>query len=129
MEKENAYRIISENSDEVVIERSKLFRQNLRPCIVKIGEETQTEQFVNSSPVTTVLKDGEIHKGYFHRWEDKSYFSNDYSTNTTYGIVEVEDGTVHEVPPECITFTDRNKVTYNFDPDAFASAIVKIMKE
>lgn len=55
----------------------------------------------------------EIHNGYFHIWGSESYVVNAYligetsgQISTLYGVVEYEDGTVHRVPPECITFTE-----------------------
>lgn len=88
-------------------------RDELRPCTVKL----RSYRTVNSPEIKKrVVKEAEIHKGYFHAWAVESYVSNGYLVGTTagqmstfYGVVEYEDGTVHKVPPECITFTDRNK--------------------
>lgn len=89
-------------------------KEELRPCVVKIGEETQTIQFVNSEPITRILKEGEVHKGYFHMWykeertEQSAYTLMDGGIKTQLlAVVEFEDGTVHMVEPECISFTDR----------------------
>lgn len=89
-------------------------REELRPCVVKIGEETVTTRAIHGEHNTKVVKEAEIHKGYFHTWENESYVTNGYLAGTTagqvstlYGVVEYEDGTVHKVDPEYITFTDR----------------------
>lgn len=83
-------------------------KEDLRPCSVKIGEETETLQCINSDPITRIVKEGETHKGYFHKWIDEGASSGCESVMKSYGIVEYDDGTVHKVDPECITFTDRN---------------------
>ena len=70
-------------------------RNELRLCIVKIGEET--------------------HKGYFHTWGIESYVTSGYLVGTVagqvsnlYGVIEYEDGSIHKIDPVCITFTDGN---------------------
>lgn len=90
-------------------------RGELRPCTVKLREITESYRtFDNPEIKKRVVKEAEIHKGYFHTWAVESYVSNGYLAGTTagqisdlYGVVEYEDGTVHRVNPECITFTDR----------------------
>ena len=79
----------------------------LRPCIVRIPELKVHE--------TTIRKTKEL-KGYFHKWSDrliigKSPTDGGYATGEMYqtvGIVEYEDGTVHEHYPSEIRFTDRD---------------------
>ncbi len=90
-------------------------RENLRPCTIKIEEETITTRTIHGERRTKVVKEAETHKGYFHTWGSEAYVTNGYLVGTTagqvstfYGVVEYEDGTVHKVDPECITFTDRN---------------------
>lgn len=111
-------------------------RQELRPCIVKIGEETVTTRTIHGEHNTKVIKEAETHKGYFHTWGSEAYITNGFLAGTTagqmstlYGVVEYEDGTVHRVPPECISFTDRKNVTVNIDSDAIAMAVSKMMKD
>ena len=84
-------------------------KQELRPCIVKMLKDPHKtrNQCSKSEP------EEEIHEGYFHTWGSESYVVNAYligetsgQISTLYGVVEYEDGTVHRVPPECITFTE-----------------------
>lgn len=89
---------------------------NLRLCIVKIGEETIETRSIHGERHAKVIKEAETHKGYFHTWGSESYVTNGYLVGTTagqvstfYGVVEYEDGSVHKVAPECIAFTDREK--------------------
>lgn len=89
-------------------------KEELRPCIVKIREETLETRSIHGERHIKVIKEAETHKGYFHTWGSEAYVTNGYVVGTTagqmstlYGVVEYEDGTVHRVPPECITFTDR----------------------
>lgn len=84
-------------------------KENLRPCIVNIPEVTKRYRTAKSAEFQTrVIKEAETHKGYFHRWIDEGASSGCESIIKSYGIVEYEDGTVHKVDPECITFTDRD---------------------
>lgn len=90
-------------------------KSKLRACKVEIivGSpfSTQRNQCGNSKLET------KEYKGYFHTWGSEAYVTNGFlvgttagQISTTYGVVEYEDGTVHKVPPECITFTDREVV-------------------
>ncbi len=90
-------------------------KENLRPCTIKIEEETTTTRTIHGEKHTKVVKEAETHKGYFHTWGSEAYVTNGYFVGTTagqvstlYGVVEYEDGTVHKVNPECIAFTDRD---------------------
>lgn len=99
-------------------------KENLRPCIVNIPEVTEKYRTAENSVIQTrVVNEAETHKGYFHTWAHESYVTNGFIVGTTAGqvsslrgIVEYEDGTVHKVEPECITFTD--DIDYNMIPDA-----------
>ncbi len=89
-------------------------KQKLRPCIIKSGEVTGRIQYANGVCKSNVVKEAETHKGYFHTWGTESYVTNGYLVGTAagqisylYGVVEYEDGSIHKVDPECITFTDR----------------------
>jgi hypothetical protein len=45
--------------------------------------------------------------GYFHRWGDKPYAKEDGDAfPVTYGIVELEDGIVKQIPPFRIKFVE-----------------------
>lgn len=91
-------------------------RENLRPCIVNIPEVTERYRTAGNSVIQTrIVSEAETHKGYFHTWAHESYVTNGFMVGTTagqvstlYGVVEYEDGTVHKVDPECITFTDKD---------------------
>lgn len=91
-------------------------KKELRPCIVKMLKYPQRKrnQCSKSEP------EEEIHEEYFHTWGSEAYVTNGYLVGTTagqmstlYGVVEYVDGTVHRVPPECITFTDREVKPYH----------------
>lgn len=82
-------------------------KEELRPCIIKIGEETVTTRTIHEEKHTKVIKEAETHKGYFHTWTYESYVTNGFLAGTTvgqvstlYGVVEYEDGTIHKVVPE-----------------------------
>lgn len=93
----------------------------LRPCIVRISEQTETYREPNKIDVKTrVVRPAEEHKGYFHKWFDRfwtvgaSLMVGGYSAgqmSETVAIVEYEDGTVHEHKPSEIQFIDKNEVT------------------
>lgn len=87
-------------------------KEELRPCIVKIMKYPNRK--INQC--SKIEPEEEIHKGYFHTWGSVEYVTNGYLAGTIagqismlYGVVEYENGTVHRVPPECITFADRKE--------------------
>lgn len=89
-------------------------KEELRPCIVKIEEVTDSLKRIDGKRITNIIKEAELHKGYFHTWGSNQYVTNGYIVGTVagqisylYGVVEYEDGSIHKVDPECITFTDR----------------------
>lgn len=90
-------------------------KDGLRSCTVRIGEVTESYRSLpDMEKRTRVIKEAEIHNGYFHTWTTEAYVTDGYLVGTIagqmsslYGIVEYEDGTVHKVDPECITFTDK----------------------
>lgn len=91
-------------------------KKELRPCIVKILKYPHMKR----NQCSKLEPEEEIHEGYFHTWGIESYVTNGYLVGTTagqistlYGVAEYEDGTVHRVPPECITFTDRAVEPYH----------------
>jgi len=90
-------------------------KKELRPCIVKILKYPHTKR----NQCSKLEPKEEIHEGYFHTWEIEAHVTNGFLAGTTagqmstlYGVVEYEDGTMHRVPPECITFTDREVEPY-----------------
>lgn len=112
-------------------------RENLRPCIVNIPEVTERYRTAGNSVIQTrIVSEAETHKGYFHTWAHESYVTNGLMIGTTagqvstlYGVVEYEDGAIHKVDPECITFTKRQKVNIDIDSDIIAKAVVEMMKD
>lgn len=112
-------------------------KENLRPCIVNIAEVTERYRTNrNTEFQTRVVREAETHNGYFHTWGTESYVTNGYLAGTTagqvstlYGIVEYEDGTIHKVAPECITFTDKHVISLNIDYDMLAEVAAKMMKD
>lgn len=112
-------------------------KENLRPCIVNIAEITEKYRTAGNSVIQTrVVREAETHKGYFHTWGSEAYATNGLMAGTTagqvstlYGVVEYEDGTIHKVDPECITFTDRCVISVNIDYNMIADAAVKMMKD
>ena len=102
-------------------------KDKLRPCMVKIGEVTELCRNMCGEYRTDIIRKAETHKGYFHTWGTESYTTNGYlagtvagQVSTLYGLVEYEDGTMHKVDPECITFIDRDcegdRRDYEHDP-------------
>lgn len=111
-------------------------KENLRPCTIKIEEETITTRTIHGERRTKVVKEAETHKGYFHTWAHESYVTNGFMVGTTagqvstlYGVVEYEDGTIHKVDPECIAFTEWQKVNIDIDSDIIAKAVAEMMKD
>lgn len=77
-------------------------KEELRPCIVR-------------EIVENISDDGDVgvsfrtHNGFFHRWYESSMEKNGSKINHIFGIVEYEDGTVHNHYPSEIQFTDREE--------------------
>ncbi len=111
--------------------------KDLRPCIVNIPEVTERYRTAGNSVIQTrIVREAEIHKGYFHTWAHESYVTNGLMIETTtgqvstlYGVVEYEDGAIHKVDPECIAFTDNHVISVNIDYDMIANAVAKMMKD
>ncbi len=112
-------------------------KEDLRPCIINIPEVTEKYRTAGNSVIQTrVVREAETHKGYFHTWAHESYVTNGFVVGTIagkvsslYGIVEYEDGTVHKVEPECITFTDKHVISVDIDYDMIVDAVAKMMKD
>lgn len=87
-------------------------KDELRPCIVKIPGEYESVRYAGfgMDPTeihTECIKEPERHRGWFHKWIENQFSFDDCTGVQSFGIVEYEDGSVHKVDPECITFTDR----------------------
>lgn len=80
----------------------------LRPCIVHIPQEvSQSVEMIGDYVRYGTLKqesEEQLKKGLFHMW----------SPATGKGIVEYEDGTIHEVEPTQIRFVDNAMSEYAF---------------
>jgi hypothetical protein len=69
-----------------------------RPCLVEVEEKKYTDGIGRD---VTVQK-----KAKFHRWANDKTYANDVEIPYTNGIVEFQDGTVKQVDPTRIKFTD-----------------------
>lgn len=90
-------------------------KEELRPCIVRVEEIAESSRDRLGIKSVDIIREAEIHKGYFHVWGSEQYVTNGYLVGTVagqvsslYGVVEYEDGSIHKVDPECIIFTDRD---------------------
>lgn len=88
----------------------------LRPCKVKFRIPDEKKPY-------TFKKEPEIKNALFHTWAHESSVVPESPlagghkggvVSYTVGIVEFEDGTVHMLSPECITFIDDKHQEYSF---------------
>lgn len=112
-------------------------REELRPCIVKtmkiehgwkIGKVVCENDKAREAQEVMEEK-AETHKGHFHRWIDEDGTIGNKLIVRTYGLVEFDDGTIHKVAPECITFSDKHVISVNIDYDMIAEVAAKMMKD
>lgn len=100
-------------------------KYELRPCIVHIPEKRKNYQKKgdNLNVYDKVIEPYHDVKALFHCWNHKpevigrSYLRTDRPTTRvfqTFGIVEYEDGTIHEVEPTQIRFVDNAMSEYAF---------------
>lgn len=92
-------------------------KEELRTCIIRVDEEVEESRTIRGERITRIIHEAEEHKGFFHRWHEKFWtigaspliggFS-DGQMSQMVGIVEYEDGSVHEHLPSEIHFTDRS---------------------
>lgn len=76
-----------------------------RPCMVHIPEQRELRRKVNEDfPREIVIAPAQDIKAIFHTW----------NTFTGKGVVEYEDGTIHEVEPTKIRFVDNAMSEYAF---------------
>lgn len=76
-----------------------------RPCTVHIPEQRELRRKANEDfPREIVIAPAQDIKAIFHTW----------NTFTGKGIVEYEDGTIHEVEPTQIRFVDNAMREYEF---------------
>lgn len=86
-------------------------RERLRPCNVctfNIVKDAFGEDGV------------EHHKAYFHRWFERKIGE----LHELLAVVEYEDGKIHFVNANDITFTDRQNATVNIDEDSIEKAAI-----
>lgn len=86
-------------------------REELRPCDVNIVD------IVKAAYGDTKV---EHHKAYFHRWFERKIGE----WHELLAVVEYEDGKIHFVNANDITFTDRQNVTVNIDADSIAKVAI-----
>ena len=76
-----------------------------RPCTVHIPEQRELRRKANEDfPREIVIAPAQDIKAIFHTW----------NTFTGKGIVEYEDGTIHEAEPTQIRFVDNPMIEYAF---------------
>ena len=90
----------------------------LRPCIVRTGEETEVRSNCLGERKKTVIQEPIEYEGWFHCWHEKQWPVDAIMIGSTggqmsqiFGIVEYEDGTVHEHYPSEIQFKDRGETS------------------
>lgn len=76
-----------------------MLKEQLRPCKIELPERICCNVIAGCHiPYKTL--EAEAHNGKFHKWINEE--------KKVYGLVEYEDGTMHLIPMEYITFTDRD---------------------
>ena len=98
-----------------------------RPCMVHIPAKVKHKRNTSTNPGEYIIESPECEiKALFHCWDyhselyDASPLIGGHSAGQvsgTFGIVEYEDGTVHEVLPTQIRFVDREIKNYAFCVD------------
>lgn len=81
-----------------------------RPCIVHILEESVR----CSGGKMRIITREQNEKALFHCWSHRSEAGIMGQNSSTFAIVELEDGTVHEVEPWNIRFADNVMNEYAF---------------
>ena len=100
-------------------------KYELRPCIVHIPEKRKNYQTKcdNLNVYEKVIEPEHDIKALFHCWSHKSALVGESclrgghpagQISETFGIVEYEDGTIHEVEPTQIRFVDNSMAEYAF---------------
>ncbi len=85
--------------------------KQLRPCVVTIPEVTIPKNLKGGGYESVVVREAKKHNALFHRWHEsfgtigKSPLVGGPSS-ALFGVVEYEDGTVHQVNAEWIQFID-----------------------
>ena len=92
------------------------FGQNqLRPCVVTIPEKRNLERCLNGNYKLVVVREKEKHNALFHCWRGNFWTIGESplvggpsagQMSALFGVVEYEDGTVHQVNAEWIQFID-----------------------
>lgn len=76
----------------------------LRPCKIEIPKLANYRIYAGGIRILNAIFPPESHNAKFHRWVDGG--SEDFPKTKISGLVEYEDGTIHIVPSEYITFVD-----------------------
>lgn len=98
-----------------------------RPCMVHIPAKVKHKRNTSPNPGEYIIESPECEiKALFHCWDFRSELCDASpmigghpggQVSGTFGIVEYEDGTVHEVLPTRIRFVDREIKNYAFCVD------------
>lgn len=109
------------------VDKKNIGRVEYRPCIVHVpAKVSQDVDFVGTCVKYGTMKtekEEEFLKALFHCWDFRSelYGASPLigghsagQVSRTFGIVEYEDGTIHEVEPTQIRFVDREIKNYAF---------------
>lgn len=85
---------------ENIDRRVSMIKEELRPCKIELPERIISKVITGGYKIPFERLKAESHNGKFHKWID---------TNTEVkGLIEYEDGTMHLIPMEYITFDNRD---------------------
>lgn len=114
MGKEGIAKFLSEAADTIEALSAKLSAVNidkknlrLRSCEIKIPKLKHYSVIIGGYKILDKISEARCFNGKFHKWFDVSSNENFPKTKVC-GLIEYEDGTVHLIPIEYITFSDKN---------------------
>lgn len=90
----------------------------LRPCEVTIYGEEEVIRYANGKRKVNKITPDIVFRGYFHMWKQECYVVGESplvgghsagQISHVTALVEREDGTICEVAPRNVRFTDRQK--------------------
>ena len=94
-----------------------------RSCMVRIRAKTETKRNNEGGKSIKIIEEEREIKALFHYWGHRSEVVGESplrgghpggQVSATFGIVEYEDGTIHEVEPTQIRFVDNAMNEYTF---------------
>ena len=97
-----------------------------RPCMVHIPAKTKTKRNNEGGKSIKIIEEEREIKALFHCWSHRSELCDASpmlgghpggQVSATFGIVEYEAGTVHEIKPQNIRFVDGLINQYGFRED------------